>query len=96
LVEIKVARSDFLNELKHREKHQVFVEAGCDFVWLAAPPEVADTAELLPDWGHLVYQDGKVRAARKPPKYRNPTNLKYPEKAALKETMRRNQRPVDR
>jgi len=98
-VEIKVARSDWLAELKQPEKSQVFLDAGCDFGWLAAPAGVAEMSELPDGWGYLEYADGKVKAKRKPAGYRRPklnSGADRQEWLAWREQARAKQPPVNR
>jgi len=65
MVEVKTVRSDWIRELQDPDKSGVFIDGGVDFVWLAAPPQVATVAELPPGWGFLIFDQGKVRAKRK-------------------------------
>ena len=69
--EIKVSRSDWLNELKQPEKSEP-VARYCNRWWLTCTPGVAVADELPPGWGMLELQSGgtlrvKVQAAKKEP-----------------------------
>jgi len=48
--EIKVSRSDFLNELKNPQKSSVMMEH-CDRWWIVAPKGVCNKEELPKPWG---------------------------------------------
>lgn len=64
-VEIKVARSDWLRELKKPRKSEA-VQRYCDHWWIAAPSGVVDPDELPRTWGLLELQKGgklRVRVA---------------------------------
>lgn len=59
--EIKVARSDWLNELKQPEKSEPVMRY-CNHWWLACPKGMANIDELPTNWGLLELQnDGKLR-----------------------------------
>ena len=69
--EIKVARSDWLNEMKQPEKSEPVMRY-CNRWWLACPKGVATTDELPSNWGLLELQDNgtlrvKVQAAKLDP-----------------------------
>lgn len=66
--EIKVARSDWLTELKAPEKSEPVMRY-CDRWWLVCAPGVAHADELPPNWGMLELQpSGTLRLRVKAPK----------------------------
>lgn len=66
--EIKVSRSDFLNELKQPEKSQP-VFRYCNLWWLVTPKGLVQPDELPENWGLLELQDsGSLRERVKPGK----------------------------
>ena len=72
-VEVKVSRDDWLRELYHPRKANVFKLGGVDFQWLAvSDPDIVrlDRRELPYGWGLLVAQDGKLHCVRPPENYR--------------------------
>lgn len=69
--EIKVSRTDWLNELKQPEKSDPVAQY-CHRWWLACTPGVAQPDELPPGWGMLELQSGgtlriKVQAPKREP-----------------------------
>lgn len=66
--EVKVARSDWLRELKAPEKADVCLPFA-DYFWLAVSvPQVAQLSEVPEHWGLLVLQrNGTLRAVRSAP-----------------------------
>lgn len=68
--EIKVSRSDWLNEVKHPTKNQS-VKSYCDRWWLVIADEtMVKEGELPDDWGMLSWQGRgkKLRVVKKAPK----------------------------
>ena len=61
--EIKVARSDWLRELKNLEKHAAIARY-CDRWWIVAPPDVVAKDEVPVGWGYMLATDKLV--AKKP------------------------------
>lgn len=67
-IEVKVSRSDFLNEMKQPEKSQPIFQF-CNRWWLACPKDMVKPDELPPTWGLLEYIDGgTLRQKIKAPK----------------------------
>lgn len=64
--EIKVARSDWLRELKEPAKHAAVAEY-CDRWWIVCPPDVLVPDEVPKGWGVLIAKEGGLRAARPAP-----------------------------
>ena len=65
--EIKVSRSDFLNEMKDPNKADA-VGKYCDYWWLVTPPGLVDEHELPAKWGLMVLQKNGLRIKKKAPK----------------------------
>jgi len=61
--EVKVSRSDFLEELSHPAKHQWCKECFHEF-WFVAPKNVIQLAELPPNIGWMYPAGGKLHRAR--------------------------------
>lgn len=61
--EIKVARSDWLNEMKQPEKSEPVMRY-CNRWWLVCPKGVATTDELPDNWGLLELQDSGTLKTR--------------------------------
>lgn len=61
-IEIKVSKSDLINDSKMDEYTNY-----CDFFWLAIPKELVDVANeyILDDWGILVFEKGKLNVYKK-------------------------------
>lgn len=59
-IEVKVARGDWLKELRDPEKAEA-VMSYCDEWWIAAPDGVVDPAELPKTWGLMVAKDGALK-----------------------------------
>lgn len=88
-VEIKVARSDWLRELKAPNKSEP-VQKYCDRWWVAAPKGVVDVEELPPTWGLLeLRKGGKLNAKRQAPQL-DPEPLDRGFLAALARAMHQN------
>jgi len=51
--EIKVRRSDWLNELKNPEKAEAIAQF-CDFFWIVAPKEIVKVEEVPHNWGLMI------------------------------------------
>jgi hypothetical protein len=51
-IEIKVSRSDFLNELRRPAKAETIARY-CDYWWVAAPEDIVKPGEVPEAWGHL-------------------------------------------
>lgn len=64
--EIKVSRSDFLNEMKDISKWQKFGQF-CNFFWLAAPKGLVDVSELPEKWGLMELQKNGLRIKKQAP-----------------------------
>jgi hypothetical protein len=64
--ELKVARSDWLRELKQPEKSWEIMKF-CDQWWIAATPGVVKREELPKTWGLLELQNGKLKVIRQAP-----------------------------
>jgi hypothetical protein len=62
-IEIKVHRSDFLREVANPDKAAAFSDHVTDF-WIAAPPGVANPAELPVGWGLWELRGGKLYTRR--------------------------------
>jgi hypothetical protein len=58
--EIKVHRSDWLQELKQPQKSDP-VQKYCRHWWVATPPGIVASGELPPTWGHVVVTGGKAK-----------------------------------
>jgi hypothetical protein len=65
--EIKVARYDWLRELKDPEK-SVEVQGYCDRWYIVAPEGVVEDGELPPTWGLMVPRGKGVRIMKEAPK----------------------------
>jgi len=65
--EIKVSRSDWLNELKNPEKAEEIAKF-CERWWIVCTENVVVREELPPTWGLLVFKDGKLRQIIAAPK----------------------------
>lgn len=65
--EIKVSRSDWLHELKQREKAEQFIRY-CNRWWLVVPDAAIVREELPFGWGLMVANDTGCRAVRPAPK----------------------------
>jgi len=67
-IEVKVSRSDFLNEMKQPEKSQPVFQF-CDLWWLACPKDMVRPDELPKTWGLLELQsDGVLKVKVKAPR----------------------------
>lgn len=64
--EIKVSRSDWLNELKKPEKSERFIKH-VDYWWLVAPPHVALDSEIPPTWGWIKATPKRLRIHKDAP-----------------------------
>ena len=64
--EIKVSRSDWLNELKNPRKSERFMEH-VDYWWLVAPPHVALDSEIPPKWGWIKATPKRLRIHKDAP-----------------------------
>lgn len=66
--EIKVARADWLKELKAPDKAEP-VAAFCNYWWIAAPPNVAAALEVPDGWGLLTFTpNGTLKTAKDAPR----------------------------
>jgi hypothetical protein len=65
--EIKVSRSDWLNELKNPAKAEEIAKF-CERWWIVCTENVVVKEELPPTWGLLVFKDGKLRQIVAAPK----------------------------
>lgn len=65
--EIKVSRSDWLNELKQPTKSEP-VQKYCDFWWIVTPKDIVKADELPPTWGLMEYKGSKLFSVRPAPK----------------------------
>jgi len=61
--EVKVARGDWLHELKNPEKAEDFIK-WCDFWWIVTPKDLVQPGELPPTWG-LIEPKGRGLAVKK-------------------------------
>jgi hypothetical protein len=61
-IEIKVSKSDLLNDTKMAEYTDF-----CNYFWLAVPMELVAEAEsyVMDNWGVLVFDKGKIKCHRK-------------------------------
>jgi len=66
-VEVKVSRSDFLNELKQPEKSNAVFQF-CNFWWLACPKDMVKPDEIPSTWGLLELHGDVLRTKVKAPK----------------------------
>jgi hypothetical protein len=94
--EIKVSRSDWLNELKKPWKSDAF-QPFCDFWWLVTSPGVVQLGELPEGWGHLERKGQRLECKTEPTKNPDPKPIPRtllaaivkrqgdPDKAALRE-----------
>lgn len=64
--EIKVSRSDWLNELKKPQKSGQFMQY-CDHWWLVAPKGIAFVEEIPKPWGFLEISNGKFFTKKRAP-----------------------------
>jgi len=81
--EIKVSRSDFINELKRPEKRQWAMEVSHQF-WFACAPGVAEKSEIPEGCGLLVAsKNGKMLRAQVQAKHREAGQLAGNEIAAM-------------
>lgn len=64
--EIKVARSDWLNELKNPAKSDEIIKF-CDRWWIVATEGVVDPVELPKTWGLIVAKNGRLYVKVKAP-----------------------------
>lgn len=64
--EIKVARSDWLRELKEPAKAEPLASL-CTRWWIVAPPGVVKVEELPPAWGLLVVHPEQIRTGKQAP-----------------------------
>ena len=65
--EVKVARADWLRELRNPEKAET-IFGYCDRWYVAAPEGVVAHGELPPTWGHKVYRLGRIETEVEAPK----------------------------
>ncbi|WP_380925410.1 hypothetical protein [Sphingomonas leidyi] len=65
--EIKVARSDWLHELRQPQKSMP-VQQYMDRWWVVTPPDIVKEGELPPTWGHLIVTGSGLRQAVAAPK----------------------------
>jgi hypothetical protein len=70
-MEIKVSRSDWLNELKDPGKASEMFER-FDRWYLVAPEHIVKIGELPPTWGWFIPEKGKLRVAREAAKNKKP------------------------
>lgn len=66
-IEVKVSRSDFLNEMKQPQKSQPIFQY-CHRWWLACPKDMVRPDELPPTWGLLELHDTGLRQKVAAPK----------------------------
>ena len=67
-VEVKISRSDFLNEMKQPQKSEAVFKF-CNRWWLACPKDMVKPAEIPHTWGLLeLHSDGVLRQKVKAPK----------------------------
>ena len=64
-IEVKVARSDWLRELKQPEKAEGFASV-CDEWWLASAEGVAKKEEIPPNWGWYVGKGKRLKVEKQP------------------------------
>lgn len=64
--EVKVSKSDFMNEIKNPEK-SVAVQQFCDHWWLVAPANAVDEALLPKAWGWLRVDGDRLVSAKPAP-----------------------------
>lgn len=60
--EIKVSRSDWLNELKQPDKSEP-VQRNCDRWWVVTPADIIKPGELPPTWGHYIVKGNGLNVA---------------------------------
>ena len=65
--EIKVSRSDWLNELKQPEKSMP-IQRFTDRWWIVTPTDVIKPGELPPTWGHYIVKGNGLNVATEAPK----------------------------
>lgn len=65
--EIKVSRSDFVNEMRDPNKADA-VGQYCDYWWLVTPPRLVEAPELPEAWGLMVRQKNGLRVVKQAPK----------------------------
>ncbi|MET3648060.1 hypothetical protein [Phyllobacterium ifriqiyense] len=64
--EVKVSRTDFLNEMKNPGKSMPIFKH-CHRWSLVCPQGMVKSDELPPNWGLLTFKDGSLRNAKSPP-----------------------------
>lgn len=69
--EVKVSRSDFLNELQHPEKH-AWCKEGFHFFWFIAPKDIIQLEELPDGIGWMYPRGNKLCVARQAKHNANP------------------------
>lgn len=65
--EIKVSKSDFVNEIRNPKKSEA-VQKYCDFWWIVAPKEAVDTSLLPENWGWLQAYENRLVCQKQAPK----------------------------
>jgi len=66
--EVKVARADWLRELRDPLKVEQSLFRYCDRWWVVTPPDVAKVDEIPPTWGLLVLKGNRCVTAKEAPK----------------------------
>lgn len=66
-VEVKVARSDWRNELKNPAKSSK-IQKWCSYWWVATPPGVVEPGEMPETWGHLLVEGKTLTVVKEAPK----------------------------
>jgi hypothetical protein len=64
--EIKVSKSDFMNEIRNPAKSSA-IQKYCDFWWIVAPKEAVDESLLPPTWGWLRADKDRLVAVKDAP-----------------------------
>jgi len=64
--EVKVSRSDWLNELKQPDKSAP-IQRFTDRWWIVTPPDIIRDGELPPTWGHYIVKGNGLNVARMAP-----------------------------
>lgn len=72
--EIKVSRSDFMNEMKDPSKADA-VGKYCDFWWLATPKGLVEPEELPITWGLVELTGAGLRVKKKAPQREKPESV---------------------
>lgn len=66
-VEVKVARSDWKNELEKPAK-SAEIQRFCSYWWVATPPDIVRPGELPENWGHIEVTGKAAKVLKEAPK----------------------------